>query len=526
MRHLPDFKKPALAAASGLLLTGAFPGWGVSWLAWIALVPLLACLRNLSPGQALRAGFFAGIVHYLTLVYWLAHTMNTYGSLPWMLSLAVLMLLAAYLAGYPAVFCLLLVRAGNRPIISALMVPVLWTALEYIRTLLFSGFPWELLGYTQFDRLHLIQISDIFGVYGLSFLVAMGNAAVFQLILGVGRKRWQGRLIPGATAVLHGLVFCLALGAAWGYGAWRMEQIDRRVDNAKTVQIAVVQGNVDQAIKWDRAFQAETTQKYVTLSLAARDSDPDLVVWPETAAPFYFLVHPQLTKRVRQGIRRTGSDFLIGSPSFERRADGVDYYNSAYLVHADGSVGGRYDKVHLVPFGEYVPLKKWLPFVGKMVEHVGDFKSGQKGSGLAWKDYRLGVQICYEMIFPQLSRAMVKNGADLLFNLTNDAWYGRTSAPYQHFSMAVMRAVENRRSVIRAANTGISGFIGPTGRVAAATAIYEDAVLVHRVPVVDTASLYTRFGDVFALACLALAGLAVGWPLAGCRRRRSEKPET
>jgi len=202
-----------------------------------------------------------------------------------------------------------------------------------------------------------------------------------------------------------------------------------------------------------------------------------------------------------------GAYFLVGSPSFERGPSRIDYYNSAYLIDPQGNVLGKYDKAHLVPFGEYVPLKRWLPFLGKLVEQVGDFSRGDIGETIGWTYGKLGVLICYEGIFPDISQTMVRNGANLLVNITNDAWYGRSSAPYQHFSMTVFRAIENRRALIRSANTGISGFVDPVGRILGKTTLFSDAAEVRRVPLMSTVSLYSRFGDVFAAACLAVAGI-------------------
>jgi apolipoprotein N-acyltransferase len=195
---------------------------------------------------------------------------------------------------------------------------------------------------------------------------------------------------------------------------------------------------------------------------------------------------------------------LIGSPSVTVKKGDVQYYNSAYLINKHGNIVDKYDKVHLVPFGEYVPFKKYISFIGKMVEQVGDFQSGQKGSTIQWKNGKLGLQICYEIIFPDLSRAMVNNGANLLVNITNDAWFGTTSASYQHFAMAVFRAVENKRILARSANTGISGFVDPTGRILATTPLYEEKVLTRSVPILKETTVYTRYGDIFALTCLAL----------------------
>jgi apolipoprotein N-acyltransferase len=245
--------------------------------------------------------------------------------------------------------------------------------------------------------------------------------------------------------------------------------------------------------------------KYIHLSLLSKDLQPDLVVWPETATPFYFMHDTKLSELVLTGIHEIGADFLIGSPAFTLKNNKIEYYNSAFLVDAAGNVNGRYDKAHLVPFGEYVPMKKWLPFVNKMVEGVGDFDTGENGRTIKWQKSSIGILICYEIIFPTLSRAMVQNNASLLVNITNDAWYGRSSAPYQHFSMSVFRAVENRRSIIRAANTGISGFIDPSGSVIETTQIFKDAVITQKVPMLQVETLYSRFGDVFAMTCLGLS---------------------
>jgi apolipoprotein N-acyltransferase len=287
--------------------------------------------------------------------------------------------------------------------------------------------------------------------------------------------------------------------------------------NSPKIKVAIIQGNIDQAKKWDPAFQRTSTEKYIRLSLSTKKYQPDLVVWPETATPFYFLHNAELSKMVKKGIHDTGTDFLIGSPSFNLRDNRVEYYNSAYLIGPEGNVYGRYDKAHLVPFGEYVPFKKWLPFIDKMVEGVGDFMPGIKGKTIKWGDYRLGVQICYEIIFPHLSRAMIINHASLLVNITNDAWYGRSSAPNQHFSMAVFRAVENRRSIIRSANTGISGFIDPSGKIIAATPLFEEAAITRSVPIFEEMTVYSRFGDLFAMACLGVTLVAGFW---GCFVRK------
>jgi apolipoprotein N-acyltransferase len=384
------------------------------------------------------------------------------------------------------------------------LTPLIWVALEYIRSFIFSGFPWELLGYSQYNRLQLIQISDILGVYGLSALIAFVNGAVFITLLYFVKRRWQQTDIPKKLAAGSMMAVILTVALTWSYGHWRLKAIDSLITAAPKTRISVIQGNIDQAVKWDPAFQLETIEKYNQLSASVSKQQPDLIVWPESATPFYFLYDVAPSKMVIEGIRQSGTDYLIGSPSFLRTDGVVQYYNSAYLIIPEKKTMGKYDKTHLVPFGEYVPFKEWLPFLGKIVAQVGDFRAGKVGNTLPWRQEQLGVQICYEIIFPGLSRAMAKNDASILINITNDAWFGKTSGPYQHFSMTVFRAVENRRSLARSANTGISGFIDPAGRILASTDLLQDAVATQMVPMLKERSIYTQIGDLFARVCLAL----------------------
>jgi apolipoprotein N-acyltransferase len=491
------------AVMSGLLLTASFPKIGIDWLAWFALVPLLYGLREQSAGGGFRIGFIAGLSHYLTLLYWLVPVMQTYGFLPWSLSIVIMILFSVVLALFMAIFSMIISRSGTTPWRCFMLIPPVWIAVEYIRGIIFTGFPWELMGYSQFERLHLIQIADLFGVYGVSFLITLSNSAIFLCLLYFTKKHWQAKAIAARLAAVATLVFFLGLIFTLAYGYRRLGSIDRLIAAAPQARVSVVQGNIDQAIKWDRAFRDATIKTYERLSLSAAPDRPDLVIWPESATPFYFLKENEPTEKVMHAIRRVETDFILGSPSFVRQDAKVQYLVSAYLIDPRGK-WVQYNKAHLVPFGEYVPLKKWIPFLGKMVAQVGDFVPGKKGKTIAWKNEKLGIQICYEIIFPDLSRAMVKNGATLLINITNDAWFGKTSGPFQHFSMTVLRAVENRRALARSANTGISGFIDPAGRILAATPLMEEAVVTRSVPLLKKKTIYTRFGDVLAWTCLAI----------------------
>ncbi len=489
----------------GLLMTVAFPSPGLAPLAGIALVPLLFSLRHQPPRTAFRIGLVFGLTHYITLLYWLVPTIHTYGPLPITASISLLFLLAAYLALFVALFAVLQVILCRRPACLLFMTPVLWVSLEYIRTFLFTGFPWGLLGYTQYRLLPLIQIADVTGPYGVSFLIAFCNAALFTAGLYLSKKDWHGEGVSRRLCMTSiGLLIALS-ALTWTYGTWRIHTIDRMARQAPSKTFTVVQGNINQNEKWDDAFKKSTTRKYIDLSLATERKDADLVIWPETATPFYFSHDPPMTRMIQLAVKRSETHFLIGSPSFIRGTHGVKFRNSAYLITPEGSVEAKYDKAHLVPFGEYVPLKKFLPFLGKMVAQVGDFEPGPKGRTLAWQNHQLGVQICFEIIFPHLSRLLARQGASLLLNLTNDAWFGSSSGPYQHFAITVFRAVENKKALLRAANTGISGFIDPVGRIQSTTALNQATTQTHRLPLMSTSTAYTLMGDVFARLCLVAA---------------------
>jgi apolipoprotein N-acyltransferase len=367
--------------------------------------------------------------------------------------------------------------------------------LEFLRTWLFSGFPWELLGYSQYHHLWLIQMADLWGVYGISTLIVFVNAVLALAILLWLEKPWRAHRLSGRTMAYTLAAMAGVLALTLGYGIYRVGTTDKAAANATQAKVAVIQGNIDQAVKWDPKFQIKTIDTYRNLSLKAAAKGIDLVIWPETAAPFYFLHDANLSRMVIDAVQAAGTSFIIGSPSFTTNPTAYEYHNSAYMVTPEGKSAGKYDKVHLVPFGEYVPLRRWLPFIKKMVAQVGDFKAGRSGNTLAWQDHRVGILICYEVIFPSLARKMVQNGAHLLVNITNDAWFGRTSAPYQHYAMAVLRAVENRRWLARAANTGISGFIDPCGRIVEATPLYEQAAATAQVALLEQKSYYSRWSD-------------------------------
>ncbi len=496
-------RKIFLTLLSGGLLTASFPRPEAAGVAWLALVPLLICLSDRSPKAGFFWGLIAGLAHYLTLQYWLVDTLKVYGQLPLAVSFSAFFLLAFYQALYIGLFSMIMTGIRLRPAFGPVAAGAVWVTLEYLRTLLFSGFPWELLGYSQYKQLRLIQIADIAGVYGVSFLIVLVNAVIFYGWLAWTGKSWQGARVEKKTAAGAALLTAVLVVLVCIYGQWRVAGLEDHLAGLRHRKVAVLQGNIRQSHKWDAAFRQTTVDQYLSLADRLKPQEPELVVMPETALPFYFFYDKPLTNKVRQAARQMNSYLLTGAPSCEKRDDAYALFNSAYLIDTSGNVAGRYDKVHLVPFGEYVPFGKWLP-IENLVAGIGDFEPGNQGRVLFMNDCGLGLQICYEMIFPAGARRMAKNGADILVNLTNDAWYGKTSAPYQHFSMTILRAVENRRAVVRAANTGISGWVAPTGRIRDATPIFVDSARLYEVPEGGPGTLYTEWGDLFAKLCIII----------------------
>jgi apolipoprotein N-acyltransferase len=485
-------KQPMLALLSGFLLILSFPKYGNGIVAWLALIPLFFALKDAAPREAFKTGFFTGLVAHVGILYWITYVVVQYGYLPVYVGIGAMLLLSAYLSLYTACFAWGVVFLRQRGIRIFWSAPLIWTVLEFLRGRLLTGFPWENLAYSQYLYPKVIQLADITGIYGITFAIVMINA----LLYGVWSERFRGRSVR-----LEAVVACLMILMIIGYGAYRIERIEALLKEAPRKGVALIQGNIDQNLKWDPLYQLETIDIYRSLSRQAAPSESGLIVWPETAAPFYFQQRDAMQDAVVDVARSSGSVLLFGSPSYERENGDISYMNSAYLLKPDGTVSGRYDKVHLVPYGEYVPLRRIFPFIGKLVAGVGDFKPGNGFYPLALDGLHLGVLICYEGILPEAARDYKREKADLLVNITNDAWFGRTSAPYQHLSMTVFRAVESRLYLVRAANTGISAIIDPKGEILSRTGIFERTILKGDVKIIDEKTYYAAYGDAFVYLC-------------------------
>ncbi|KPA16032.1 apolipoprotein N-acyltransferase [Candidatus Magnetomorum sp. HK-1] len=502
-----DIKNIFLAIITGLMLTAAFPRTGVDIFAWFALVPLLWAVNNAT--SVFYLGCLAGFIHYLTLVYWLITAMHEYGHLPVFTCVPLLILLCMYLSVYIGLFCVLVKRLCSKPS-QLIWAPFYWVTLEYARSLTQFAFPWELLGYSQYMKLPLIQIADITGVYGVSWIIVYFNVSVVLFLLFSTRQDWNSFHVSlkNVYILLGGTILFFVL--ILSYGITRIHQIDKNIQNTKEqINVTVIQGNIDQAVKWDEKFRITTLQKYINLSQTS-DEDSDLVVWPETAVPIYIQQKTSLSENLRNYIKSQSASFLIGGLRYDQQANSQwSFYNSAFLINPMLSEDQTYDKAHLVPYGEYIPFQTIFPFLNKFVEGVGNFSEGKQLKPLNSEKWSYGPQICYEILFPSLSRTLVQEGADVLINITNDAWYGISSAPYQHFSMTVFRAVENKRSLARAANTGVSGYINPFGKILDSSDIFTEAKMTCKLPVLNEMTFYTRYGDVFAIFCVIVFFIAL-----------------
>jgi apolipoprotein N-acyltransferase len=516
-----------LAAATGILLPLCFPKFDFGLLAWVVLIPLHIALDGSRRTQAFWLGWLSGMIGFTGIMSWVVTAMHTYGKVPLVISYGIMLLLTAYLGLFVAVysagvvwFRMLVPRYG------LFAAPCLWVTLELLRTYLLSGLPWSLLGYSQYRQLDLIQIADHLGVYGVSFLIVLTNVALAELYLWLMPlfRRFRPARLPWELVTTSAML----IGLSWAYSTSLIVNEESEHPKA-TLQIGVVQPNIDQSIKWDQGFRDETLRRYDHLT-ESFGYGTDLIVWPEAATPFIYEREPLYQLQLVAMATRASAPLLFGSPAIRFDPDRKPYLlNSAYLLSPEGHLLGRYDKQHLVPFGEYIPLKSSaLFFLDKLVEGIGDFQPGPgptilsfqpklAGESVSQRPVKFGVLICYEVIFPDLVRRVVAAGAEFLVTITNDAWFGDSSAPAQHFSMVVFRSVENHRAFARAANTGISGFIDPFGRIMKASPIFIQTALQATIAIRQPDTFYSRYGDVFAYGCMIICLLLCLYGLFGTK---------
>ena len=498
----PAARRKALAAASGALLALSFPKFGQGAVAWVALAPLLTALHGATPFEGLMLGYLTGAVSALGLLYWTALVVVQYGGLSLPVGLAVMGLLCLAFAIFPLLFGGLVAMWSERLGPGALIIaPLAWTATEILRAHTFFQFPWCLLGYSQHANLPVIQIAAYTAVYGVSFVVALVSGLLAYVAVVPARG------VPALLALLGLVVVLYVQGGV---------ALETPLAERGRLRVGLVQAGILQEDKWRPEKASANIERHIELTRRAAAAGARLVVWPESAAPFYFDDVPRLAEELRQLVRRERVYLFFGNDDHEAGEGGERIYVGAKMLDPEGALTLRYRKMQLVPFGEYVPLQPLLTLGGrqaaKLVRQVSDFTPGREAAIGEVDGHRLGGFICYEAVFPALVRRFSAGGAELLVNITNDAWYGRSSAPYQHLAMAAFRAVENGKYLVRAANTGITAVVDPRGRILERSELFAQGVLVRDVPLVAGQTFYARHGDVFGWGCLG-ASLALSGSL-------------
>jgi apolipoprotein N-acyltransferase len=503
------------AALSGMLLASAFAGVEIGWLAWIALVPLVVALDGKGPAYAFWLSWVTGAVFVAGSFYWIL-TVPGYNLLDELL-------LAGYLGSYVALWGLGLAwfrTLTGRP--GTLAAPALWVALEYLRGHLgFLSLPWMFLAHSQYSNVPLIQIAAFTGAYGVTWLIVVVNVTLARAIHQL--YEWRSGRCP-APAIRASVAPALGAGLlvviAFGYG---IAALSTNVDGER-LKLAVVQGNIPQNQKWDAAYRGAILARHTRLTRAVTQAAPSLIIWPETAVPGDVAHHSALREAVAHVAVETQTYLLVGSSEYAKFTDHrlLDkFYNSMFLFSPSGAIEGQYRKIALVPFGEYEPLRGIIRWPSAIATAMGGLLPGEEHTIFTVGNARLATMVCWEILFADLVRDFVNDGARLIVNATNEAWFGDTAAPRQMLGIAAFRAVEHRVAVVRAANTGISAFIDPLGRItdrlrgANGRETFVEGVLAGETIVASRATFYTHYGDVFAVTQITLCLLL---PLAPRRR--------
>ena len=482
-----------LAVLAGVLHGLCFAPAGLWLLAFVAPAPLLVAVRGVSAGRAALLGWIAGTVaSTIAVTPWMTTALLDYFRQGPAIAIAFATLVGQVFHALPtALFAIGASRLDRLPSAVARIVCVasLWTALELLRSRLLVGAPWDLLGHALYAHPLLLQTADLAGVYGVSFACVAIAAALAEV-----------RRAP-FPALATGLVVA---GLWTGYGAIRLTQ---ERDDGETVRIALVQGNVPNAWRADPRGADEAFRAFADATASVLPDRPALVVWSENAISFLLEPNARFGGAIASLLRPDGPFLLVGGPRFAQRQPGrADFFNSAYLIGPDGGVLGTYDKRRLVPFSEYAPFPN-VPVLGWRFDAPGDYTPGREPT-VFQKPVPFGVLICFEAIYPDLARDLAANGAEVLLNLSNDAWFGTSAGLEQHFAIAVLRAVEQRRALGRSTNTGVTALVGPSGRILARFPAGERGAWTVEAPRRSGLTVYGRLGDVFAW--LAVLGAAAG----------------
>ena len=490
----------ALALLSGVLFALSFPDAAIGWLAFLALAPLvIAAVQARSAWQAFFCGWAAQTTAWLIMVPWVVRVMSHYGGLPYITGVLIFVAMAAILGLYGALFAGIVKRLhlGAR-FAPWLLVPLVWAAIEYFRTYFLTGFPWNLLAAAIVDYTPLIQIDRFGGPYFVGALIVYPSIVIAWLV--TQRPQSIARvLVIGSLAVV--------MMVWWGTGLVA-SKLNPRPAGGPTLTAALLQPNISQEMRWSESSVLTIYRKMIDMTVAAAQHGANVVVWPESTVPLSFTETEFYRTSIEELSRDYDIDIILGSVATDP-ARPNRLWNSAFLV-SGGRTIGHYDKIRLVPFGEYVPLRRVLFFVEKLVHAVGEFEFGTNASPLGGK-LQYGPAICYEIVYPQISRAQVRHGAGVLVTITNDAWYDGTAAPAQHLWQARLRAVETDRYLLRAGTTGISAFIDPAGRIVESIPMGRDGIIYAKFESRSRVTPYVRLGDWFAWMACAVVLIALAY---------------
>jgi apolipoprotein N-acyltransferase len=504
----PTWSEWVAAGATALLLILSFPNFELSFLAWIALVPLLVVIaRRPSPVRALILGWAVGTVFFYTTCYWLTYSMIHYGGLPTVVAYLSLILPAIVIGIFPGLAMMLAALAIKRWGQGAvLLAPVFWPAFEWVR-LGVTGQLWNALGYSLAYHTFLLGPATWGGVYAVSFLIVVVNAALALAI--AARRAWA----------VWSAVFLIAFAAAAFFVTFAAAITNPNSYGTRYLQVVALQPNVPMTVVKSIDELNQLRARHLSMSIESLrgldNSRPRLVVWPESPMNFTYASDRRLQTLVADFTKTNRTSLLFNS--LEPAPDGGSY-NSALLINEEGRLIAQYDKIRLMPFGEYVPLPQWLPGSSLITGLVGEFTPGDKYTLMPIADHRAGVFICIESAYPWIARRMTSEGADFLINISNDGYLGPTAVMRQHLANAIFRAVENGRPLLRITNTGLSAWISPDGHVVEQTRPFETDVRNWWVTSATTNTVYTRYGDLFVYICAALTAILLVAALIGSRR--------
>jgi apolipoprotein N-acyltransferase len=505
LRWLPPLSLVLSAVASGALLALAFPPASLGPVGFVALVPVVVALyKKPHPRKHFfKTGYLFASAFFLGHLWWIVKLVPSSSiTMPWLMTPA-LILLVAYLSVYPAlVFWLLSILGRGSGIASVLIAPALWMIGELARSSTELGFSWGVIGYALARYPVLIQTANVVGLFGLGAMVVLVNMIWSRVFLVKSSRARAVYFVAGAALV----------GLVTVHGARTITKFSNQTPAQQTA-VAIAQPNVDLRLKWDPAFTDSTFRLIERFSREAAGYGAKMIVFPETSAPVYLKFQPNYLNKISRLTRELDMAIYIGflDGRYDGPNDSLNIYNSAALFDTDGAFV-QYDKTHLLPFGEAIPFAWKFPSFknldfGQANFHPGPYREPAPSSAGA-----LGAMICFESIFPDIARELVANGAEVLVNITNDGWFGMTPGPYQHNDMAILRAVENRRYLVRSSNTGISMVVDPVGRIVASLGLYREGVVVDSISARRDKTIYTRFGDrpvVLAAVILIILGFVI-----------------